>query len=137
MRPRLLIGDRPWNNEPTDGSLRPSIFHPNPNRRISGRPRNSSASRRTTRRQQTGRLVVGVARSMKTPERLTFFRLRGLGLSVPPSCKGPLFDRDSLWRIPANINLASVPPPYRKLTAADLAALSARRAGNRGRANRR
>ena len=59
------------------------------------------------------------------------------GLSAAPSCKAPLFDPESLWRIPVNINLTSVPPPDRKITTADLAVLSARRAGNRGRANRR
>jgi hypothetical protein len=51
------------------------------------------------------------------------------GLSAAPSCKAPLFDPESLWRIPVNINLTSVPPPDRKITTADLAVLSARRAG--------
>ena len=51
----------------------------------------------------------------------------------------PMFDPESLWRIPANINLNLNPlaPPARKITRTDLAVLNARRAGNRGKANRR
>jgi hypothetical protein len=49
----------------------------------------------------------------------------------------PMFDPASLWRIPADINLTPLAPPIRKITKTDLAVLSARRAGNRGKANRR
>jgi hypothetical protein len=49
----------------------------------------------------------------------------------------PTFDPASLWRIPADINLTRLAPPVRKITRTDLAVLNARRAGNRGRTNRR
>ena len=49
----------------------------------------------------------------------------------------PMFDPQSLWRIPADINLTPLAPPDRKITKTDLAVLNARRAGNRGRTNRR
>jgi hypothetical protein len=49
----------------------------------------------------------------------------------------PMFDRESLWRIPADINLTPLAPPVRKMTRTDLAVLHERRAGNRGKANRR
>jgi hypothetical protein len=48
-----------------------------------------------------------------------------------------LFDPETLWRIPADINLTPLPLPNRNLTNSDLAALNARRAGNRGNADRR
>ena len=41
----------------------------------------------------------------------------------------PMFDPKSLWCIPADINLAPVAPPARKLTKTDLAVLKERRAG--------
>jgi hypothetical protein len=56
---------------------------------------------------------------------------------VAYSREEPMFDPESLWRIPVDINLAPVAPPTRKLTKKDLAVLSARRAGNRGKAKRR
>jgi hypothetical protein len=49
----------------------------------------------------------------------------------------PMFDPDSLWRIPADINLTPLPPPDRKITNKDLAVLNARLAGNRGKTKRR
>ena len=48
----------------------------------------------------------------------------------------PMFDRQSLWRIPGDINLTPLAPLDRKLTKTDLAVLNARRAGNRGKAKR-
>ena len=45
----------------------------------------------------------------------------------------PMFDPESLWRIPPDINLTPVEPPPRKITKKDKAMLNARRAGNRGR----
>jgi len=49
----------------------------------------------------------------------------------------PMFDPETLWRIPADINLTPLSPPVRKITKTDLTVLNARRAGNRGKANRR
>ena len=49
----------------------------------------------------------------------------------------PLFDPESLWRIPADINLTPLEFPVRTITRTDTAVLNARRAGNRGQANRR
>jgi hypothetical protein len=49
----------------------------------------------------------------------------------------PMFDPESLWRIPADINLTPLAPPIRKITRTDLAVLKARRAGNRGKTNHR
>src|SRR5262245_61485041 len=48
-----------------------------------------------------------------------------------------MFDPESLWRIPADINLTPLPPPDRKITKADLVVLNARIAGNRGKTKRR
>jgi hypothetical protein len=49
----------------------------------------------------------------------------------------PLLDPESVWRIPSDINVASLPLPERKMTKQDIATLNARQAGNRGAANRR
>jgi hypothetical protein len=49
----------------------------------------------------------------------------------------PALDPKTLLRIPPDINVASLPPPMRKVGHQDLAILNERRAGNRGRANRR
>ena len=49
----------------------------------------------------------------------------------------PLFDAETLWRIPADINVAPISLPVRKITIGDVVVLNARRAGNRGQANRR
>jgi len=59
------------------------------------------------------------------------FERYGLGSEARPE---PAFDLDTLWRIPADINVAPFPPLIRKLRTQDLAVLNARRAGNRGRA---
>jgi hypothetical protein len=48
----------------------------------------------------------------------------------------PVFNPESLWRIPADINVAPLPPPARRIRSEDKVILQARRAGNRGRANR-
>ncbi len=56
---------------------------------------------------------------------------------VPVGRNEPLFDPQSFWRIPPDINLSPLPLPVRKLTKRDLGVLNARRAGNRGAANRR
>jgi hypothetical protein len=59
-----------------------------------------------------------------------------LGLSVAPHVLAePIFDPETLWRIPPDINVVPVPPPIRRIRTQDLAILNARRAGNRGRAN--
>jgi len=42
-------------------------------------------------------------------------------------------DPETLWRIPANINVAPVSPPVRAIRPVDKLILNARRAGNRGR----
>jgi hypothetical protein len=47
----------------------------------------------------------------------------------------PLFDPDSLWRIPEDVNLTPFDFLTRRITKNDLAVLRARRAGNRGKAN--
>ena len=60
----------------------------------------------------------------------------GLGF-VPNGRNEPLFDPETLWRIPSDINLNPIDPPPRKIIKTDLAVLSARRARNRGAANRR
>ena len=49
----------------------------------------------------------------------------------------PMFDPESLWRIPADFNLDPIAPPPRKLTKIDRAVLKARRAGNRRKAKPR
>jgi hypothetical protein len=56
---------------------------------------------------------------------------------VPKGGTEPMFDPQTLWRIPADINIEPLAPPVRKIRPQDARALNARRAGNRGRANRR
>lgn len=46
------------------------------------------------------------------------------------------FDRETLWRIPEDINIVPVPPPTRTIRLEDTRILNARRAGNRGERNR-
>jgi len=46
------------------------------------------------------------------------------------------FDPETLWRIPAEINIVPVPPPPRTIRVDDTRILNARRAGNRGRRNK-
>jgi hypothetical protein len=57
-----------------------------------------------------------------------------LGLSTAKASKQSVLDRKTLWRIPAGINVAPIPPLIRKLRSQDRVILSARRAGKRGRA---
>jgi len=49
----------------------------------------------------------------------------------------PLFDPQSVWRIPPDINLIPLELPVRNITSKDIAVLNARRAGNRGKAKAR
>jgi hypothetical protein len=59
--------------------------------------------------------------------------LEDLGLSVVPHVLAePIFGRETLWRIPPDINVVPVPPPVRKIRAQDVMVLNKRRAGNRG-----
>jgi hypothetical protein len=48
----------------------------------------------------------------------------------------PMLDPETVWRIPENINVEPVEPPIRKVLTDEIALLNARRAGNRGLANR-
>jgi hypothetical protein len=45
-------------------------------------------------------------------------------------------DSETLWRIPADINVVPIPPPRRAIRVEDTRTLHVRRAGNRGRRNR-
>lgn len=56
---------------------------------------------------------------------------------IPYARTEPLFDPETLWRIPSDINVAPVALPVRRITTAHIAVLNARRAGNRGKAKRR
>ena len=56
------------------------------------------------------------------------------GMSVAEGRMEPVFDPDSAWRIPANINIVPIPPPFRTLGPQDILVLYDRRAGNRGQA---
>jgi hypothetical protein len=64
------------------------------------------------------------------------FENRGLS-NVPHARTLPVLDPETLWRIPQDINVAPVPPPTRTIRPQDKVLLNERRAGNRGRANRR
>jgi hypothetical protein len=44
----------------------------------------------------------------------------------------PVLNRDTRWRIPADINVVPLPPPSREIRPQDLVVLNNRRAGNRG-----
>jgi hypothetical protein len=55
---------------------------------------------------------------------------------LPQSRSEPMFDPETLWHIPADINLHQVELPARKMTKDFINALNERRAGNRGTANR-
>jgi len=48
----------------------------------------------------------------------------------------PMFDPETLWRIPENIGIEPVLPLVREILPEEIAFLNSRRAGNRGRANR-
>jgi hypothetical protein len=59
-----------------------------------------------------------------------------VGLSVVPHGRSePTLHPETLWRIPADINVAPLPPPTRKIRPQDRLVLNNRRAGNRGKAN--
>ena len=47
----------------------------------------------------------------------------------------PVLDPETVWRIPADLNVEPLTPPVRKLTQKDILTLRLRRAGNRGLAN--
>jgi hypothetical protein len=55
---------------------------------------------------------------------------------VPKGGTEPMLNPEMLWRIPADINVAPLAPPIRKIRPEDTVVLNARRAGNRGRAKR-
>jgi len=60
------------------------------------------------------------------------------GLSqIPYARTEPALDPKTVWRIPDDVNVAPFPTLIRKISIQDLAILNDRRAGNRGRANRR
>jgi hypothetical protein len=63
------------------------------------------------------------------------FERYGLGVATDDGLD-PVFDPDTIWRIPVDINVAPLPPPIRKLRQQDIVVLNNRRAGNRGRANK-
>lgn len=60
-------------------------------------------------------------------------KFEDLGLTVVPHALAePIFDPETLWRIPPDINVVPVPPPVRNIRAQDVVVLNKRRAGNRG-----
>jgi hypothetical protein len=52
--------------------------------------------------------------------------------SISQSREEPMLDRETVWRIPSDVNVVAVPPPVRKIDSQSIAILNARRAGNRG-----
>jgi hypothetical protein len=71
-------------------------------------------------------LVIALARS---------FQKYGLRKAATGHHQSAL-DPKTVWRIAANINVKAVAPPDRKIRPSDVDVLNARRAGNRGKANR-
>src|SRR5262249_27245781 len=67
-------------------------------------------------------LIIGVARTYQE-----------YGLSLV----NPMFDVDTVWRISKSINIDPIEPWVQELTPAQIEILNGRKAGNRGRANRR
>jgi len=63
------------------------------------------------------------------------FEPYGLGIASNARKESAL-DPETLWRIPADINVTPFPLLMRKLRPQDKAVLNNRRAGNRGRANK-
>jgi hypothetical protein len=55
------------------------------------------------------------------------------GLRVIESRPEPAFDPDTVWRIPAEINVEPLPPPFSEIRPYDKVVLDKRRAGKRGR----
>jgi hypothetical protein len=64
------------------------------------------------------------------------FERYGLRTASKAHAKSAL-DLDTLWRIPADINVVPITPPTRPLGRQDIVILNNRRAGNRGRARQR
>jgi hypothetical protein len=60
------------------------------------------------------------------------FERRGLG-TTSNVCAESALDPDTLWRVPADINVVPITPPTRKLRQRDVIVLNNRRAGNRAR----
>ena len=60
------------------------------------------------------------------------FERRGIHVASPARKESAL-DPDTLWRIPAEINVVPFPLLIRKLRQQDIVVLNNRRAGNRGR----
>ncbi len=90
---------------------------------------------------------LGVGLQDMLPIRLVFLvpeLIIGVGLhyqqyGLNSMAKGgtePMFDPETLWRIPENIGIEPVLPPRREILPVEILILNARRAGNRGRANR-
>lgn len=77
---------------------------------------------------------------MKMPDLVLAFALdiqtRGLA-SNPEAIGPPIFDADTLWHIPPDTNVSPIALPARPIEPDDLKILNDRRAGNRGKANRR
>jgi len=63
------------------------------------------------------------------------FQRAGLAIDGDATIE-PVLAPETLWRIPTDLNIEPMRLPSRKLTGEDLQILNARRAGNRGRANR-
>jgi hypothetical protein len=63
------------------------------------------------------------------------FERRGLS-HIPHGRTEPVLDHKTLWCIPQDINVAPLSPPQRRIRSQDKVILNARRAGNRGRANK-
>jgi len=71
-------------------------------------------------------LVLGVALTYQT---------YGLSRTAKGGAE-PMLDPETIWRISPDINIDPVPPPSRRLLSEEIIVLNARRAGNRGQANR-
>ena len=63
------------------------------------------------------------------------FERHGLRIASPARTE-PALDPDTMWRIPADINVVSFAPPIRKLRLQDIVVLNNRRAGKRARLGR-
>lgn len=63
------------------------------------------------------------------------FEKHGLAVS-PHSRDDTMLSADTVWRVPDSVNLQPIEPPIRRVHPRHLALLKARRAGNRGKANR-
>jgi hypothetical protein len=70
-------------------------------------------------------LVIGVA---------LYYQEYGLDCASMGGAE-PMFDPETLWRIPENVGIEQVLPPPREILPDEVTILNTRRAGNRGRAN--